>query len=131
MAGLGLAPAILILLALGVVASYTGYVIGQFKWIYPHISGVAGAGEVLVGRVGRELLFTGQMLYLIFLMASHLLTFTVALSTISSHATCSIVFRVVGLAVSLLISLPRTLEKMPWLSMACESCLSGFLITQD
>lgn len=129
-AGLGLAPAIVILLALGVMESYTGYVIGQFKWIYPHISSVADAEEVLMGRFGRELLFTGQMLYLIFLMASHLLTFTVALSTISSHATCSIVFGVVGLVVSLLISLPRTLEKMPWLSMACESCLSGFLITQ-
>ena len=125
-AGLGLAPAIVILLSLGAVASYTGYVIGQFKWRYPHISSVADAGEVLMGRFGRELLFTGQMLFLIFLMASHLLTFTLALSTISSHATCSIVFGVVGLVVSLLISLPRTLEKMSWLSMACESCLSGF-----
>lgn len=61
-AGLGLAPAIVILLALGVMASYTGYVIGQFKWQYPHISSMADAGEVLMGRFGRELLFTGQML---------------------------------------------------------------------
>lgn len=122
-AGLGLAPAVVILLSLGVIASYTGYVIGQFKWRYPHISSVADAGEVLMGRFGREVLFGGQMLYLIFLMASHLLTFTVALDAISSHATCSIVFGVVGLVLSMLLSLPRTLKNLSWLSMACE----GFL----
>lgn len=124
-AGLGLAPAVIILLSLGVVASYTGYVIGQFKWRYPHISSVADAGEVLMGRFGREVLFGGQMLYLIFLMASHLLTFTVALDIISSHATCSIVFGVIGLVFSMLLSLPRTLKNFSWLSMACEGFLFG------
>lgn len=119
-AGLGLAPGIVILISLGLVASYTGYVIGQFKWRYPHISSMADAGEVLLGRFGREILFGGQMLFLIFLMASHLLTFTQAMNTITSHATCSIVFGIVGLILSLLISLPRTLEKMSWLSLACE-----------
>lgn len=119
-AGLGLAPGIVILVSLGLVASYTGYVIGQFKWRYPHISSMADAGEVLLGRFGREILFGGQMLFLIFLMASHLLTFTQAMNTITSHATCSIVFGIVGLIISLLISLPRTLEKMSWLSLACN-----------
>ena len=119
-AGLGLAPAVVILISLGLIASYTGYVIGQFKWRFPHISSMADAGEVLMGRFGRELLFGGQMLFLIFLMASHLLTFTVAMNTLTSHGTCSIVFGIVGLIVSLLISLPRTLEKMCWLSLACE-----------
>lgn len=119
-AGLGLAPAVVILISLGLIASYTGYVIGQFKWRFPHISSMADAGEVLMGRFGRELLFGGQMLFLIFLMASHLLTFTVAMNTLTSHGTCSIVFGIVGLIVSLLISLPRTLEKMSWLSLACE-----------
>lgn len=124
-AGLGLAPAVVILLSLGAIASYTGYVIGQFKWRYPHISSMADAGEVLMGRFGREVLFGGQMLYLIFLMASHLLTFTLALNTISSHATCSIVFGVVGLVLSMLLSLPRTLKNLSWLSMACERFLFG------
>ncbi|OJJ53546.1 hypothetical protein ASPSYDRAFT_187757 [Aspergillus sydowii CBS 593.65] len=117
-AGLGLAPAIVILLSMGVVASYTGYVIGQFKWRYPHVVSMADAGEVLMGRFGREVLFSGQMLFLIFLMASHILTFTVAMNTLTEHGTCSLVFGVVGLIVSLILSLPRTMKNMSWLSLA-------------
>ncbi|KAL4792198.1 transmembrane amino acid transporter protein-domain-containing protein [Aspergillus venezuelensis] len=117
-AGLGLAPAIVILLSMGLVASYTGYVIGQFKWRYPHVVSMADAGEVLLGRFGREILFTGQMLFLIFLMASHILTFTVAMNTLTDHGTCSLVFGVVGLVVSLVFSLPRTMKNMSWLSLA-------------
>ncbi|EIT80970.1 hypothetical protein AO1008_09907 [Aspergillus oryzae 100-8] len=117
-ANLGFVPAIIILISLGLIASYTGYVIGQFKWRYPHISSMADAGEMLMGPLGRELLFVGQMLFLVFLMASHILTFTVAMNTLTNHGTCSIVFGIVGLIVSLLMSLPRTLAKMSWLSLA-------------
>ncbi|KAL3478878.1 transmembrane amino acid transporter protein-domain-containing protein [Aspergillus californicus] len=117
-AGLGLVPAIAILLCMGGLASYTGYVIGQFKWRYPHVVSMADAGEVLMGRFGRETLFTGQMLFLIFLMASHILTFTVAMNTLTDHGTCSLVFGVVGLIVSLIFSLPRTMKNMSWLSLA-------------
>ncbi|OJJ83406.1 uncharacterized protein ASPGLDRAFT_26340 [Aspergillus glaucus CBS 516.65] len=117
-AGLGLAPAIIILISLGLVASYTGYVIGQLKWRYPHISSMADAGEILMGRFGKETLFGGQILCLIFVMASHLLTFTVAMNMITVHGTCSIVFGVVGLVLSLGLSLPRTLKNMSWLSLA-------------
>jgi amino acid permease len=121
-AGLGLVPALIILIGLGLIACYTGFVIGQFKLRHPHISSMADAGEVLMGGFGRELFGTGQLLFLVFLMASHILTFTVALNTITEHATCSIVFGVVGLVLSLILSLPRTLEKMSWLSLVC-----GFL----
>lgn len=119
-AGIGLVPGLIILIGLGLLSTYTGYVIGQFKWRYPHISSMADAGEVLMGPFGRELLGTGQLLFLIFLMASHILTFTVALNSITGHGTCSIVFGVVGLILSLILSLPRTLEKMSWLSLVCE-----------
>ena len=119
-AGLGLVPAIIILVGLGIMATYTGYVIGQFKWKYPHITNMADAGEVLMGKFGREFLGTAQMLFLVFIMASHILTFTVAMNTITDHGTCSIVFGIVGMIVSFICSLPRTLEKMSWLSFVCE-----------
>jgi len=119
-AGLGLAPAIIILVGLGILASYTGFVIGQFKWKYPHISSVSDAGYILLGPFGRELFFAGHMLYMIFIMASHLLTFTVAMNTITEHGTCSLVFGVVGLVVSFGLSIPRTMRNMTWLSLACK-----------
>ena len=118
-AGIGLAPAIVILVGLGILASYTGYVIGQFKYRYPQVSSVSDAGAILLGPIGRELFFAGHMLYTIFIMASHILTFTVAFNVITEHGTCSLVFGVVGLVLSLGLSLPRTLQKMTWLSLAC------------
>lgn len=124
-AGLGLAPALAILIGLGGLATYTGYVTGQFKWRYPHVSSAADAGEVLMGGFGRELLFGSNILYLIFLMASHVLTFTVAMNTISKHGTCSIVFGVVGMVLSFLFALPRTLKGMTWFSAICELRLSA------
>ncbi|BCS23151.1 uncharacterized protein APUU_31376S [Aspergillus puulaauensis] len=124
-AQLGLGPALAILLGLGALATYTGYVIGQLKWKYPHVSSAADAGELLMGRFGRELLFWSNMMYLVFIMASHLLTFTVAMNTITKHATCSIVFGVVGLVVSFLLAIPRTLERMSWLSFVSFTSIIG------
>ncbi|KAJ5105517.1 hypothetical protein NUU61_002864 [Penicillium alfredii] len=49
-AGLSLVPASIILVGLGLLASYTGYVVGRFKWRYHHTSSMADAGEVLMGR---------------------------------------------------------------------------------
>ena len=121
-AEIGLAPAIVILVGLGILASYTGYVIGQFKYRYPQVSSVSDAGAILLGPVGRELFFAGHMLYTIFIMASHILTFTVAFNVITEHGTCSLVFGVVGLVISLGLSLPRQLQKMTWLSLACMLC---------
>jgi hypothetical protein len=111
------------------MATYTGYVIGQFKWKYPQVCNMADAGEVMAGPIGREVLGVAQMLFLVFIMASHILTFSVALNTITEHGTCTIVFGVVGLVVSFVCSLPRTLEKMSWLSLVCKDAL-GWLCSE-
>lgn len=116
---LGLVPSMALLVALGILATYTGYVIGQFKWKYPHVSNMADAGEVMMGKFGRELLGVSQTLFLVFFMASHLLTFTVAMNTITEHGTCSLVFGIVGMIVSFICSLPRTLAGISWLSFVC------------
>ncbi|EAW09004.1 amino acid transporter [Aspergillus clavatus NRRL 1] len=117
-AALGLVPAIILMIGLGLMSTYTGYTIGQFKWRYPHIHSMADAGEVLLGAFGRELFGTGQLLLVVFIMASHILTFAVAMNNITEHGTCSIVFSVVGLAISFVLCLPRTLSKVSFLSVA-------------
>jgi len=119
-AGLGLVPSLIVIIGLGALASYTGMLIGQFKQRHPHISSMADAGEVLMGRFGRELLGSAQLLFLIFIMASHILTFTVAFNVITKHGTCTMVFGVVGMIISCFLSLPRTLAKVSWLSLVCE-----------
>lgn len=69
---------ILLIAGLGIVATYTGFVIGQFKLRYPHIHNMADAGEVMLGPIGREIFGLGQMLFLVFIMGSHILTFRYA-----------------------------------------------------
>lgn len=74
----------------------------------------------MFGRWGREFLGIAQLLFLVFIMGSHILTFSVMMNTLTDHGTCSIVFGIVGLVVSFICALPRTLTKMSWLSIACE-----------
>lgn len=115
-----LSRAVILIVGLGVAATYTGYVIGQFKARYPHVHNMADAGEVLMGQFGRELLGAGQLLFLIFIMGSHVLTFIVMMNTLTEHGTCSIVFGIVGMVVSLVCTIPRTLKNMSSMSVTCK-----------
>lgn len=108
--------AIILIIGLGILAGYTGYVIGQFKKAYPQVHNMADAGEVLAGPIGREVLGAGQLLFLIFIMASHILTFTVMMNHLTEHGTCSIVFGIVGMIISFVSNLPRTMKNMSYFS---------------
>jgi hypothetical protein len=112
--------AIILIVGLGILALYTGYTIGQFRQCYPHIHNLADAGEILMGRFGRELFGLGQILFSIFIMGSHIVTFTVMMNTITDHGTCSIVFSIVGMLICMVLSLPRTIKNLTYISFACE-----------
>lgn len=124
LASLGLAPALVLIIGLGLLATYTGYVIGQFHQRYPHIQNLADAGEVLFGAFGRELFGIGQLLFSIFIMGSHILTFSVMMNTITEHGTCTMVFTAVGFVICMVCSLPRTMKNMTYIS--CASFVSIF-----
>ncbi|KAB8077464.1 transmembrane amino acid transporter protein-domain-containing protein [Aspergillus leporis] len=124
LASIGLIPAIILIVGLGIVTTYSGYVIGQFRQRYPFVHSMADAGFILMGPIGRGIIEVGQLLFFLFACGSHLLTFTVMMNTLTDHGTCSIVFGVVGLILSLAFSLPRTMKNVSWL--AVTSFLSIF-----
>ncbi|PKY00980.1 amino acid transporter [Aspergillus campestris IBT 28561] len=138
-ATLGLIPGIIALIVLGLLAAYTAYVIFQFKIRYPHVVHMADAGEVIGGPIGREIVGAGQLLFCLFLMASHLLTFRVAMNAITEHGTCSIVFGIVGMIVAFVGNLPRTLNNVAKLSFisftsivsAVLLCMIGLAVTNS
>ena len=101
------------------IATYPGYVIGQFKQRYPGVHSMADAGEILWGPIGREVLGLAQLILMVFNMASHVLTFSVMLNTVSEHGTCSIVFGICGMIVCFVGNLPRTLRDVSWMSWVC------------
>ncbi|KAJ6021187.1 hypothetical protein N7540_006691 [Penicillium herquei] len=130
LAQLGLAPALVLIIGLGLLATYTGYVIGQFHQRYPHIQNLADAGEVLIGPIGREVFGIGQLLFSIFIMGSHILTFSVMMNTITEHGTCTMVFTFVGFLICMICSLPRTMKNMTYIScLSFVSILTAVIIT--
>ncbi|KAJ5567234.1 Amino acid transporter transmembrane [Penicillium sp. DV-2018c] len=130
MATLGIVPGVILIVGLGLLATYTGYNIGLFRERYPHIQNLGDAGEILLGKFGRELFGIGQFLFCIFVMGSHILTFRVMMNTLTNHGTCSIVFSLVGMIISLVLSIPRTMKGMTWISFASFlSIFSAVLIT--
>ncbi|KAL7273971.1 hypothetical protein RUND412_003152 [Rhizina undulata] len=114
---LGIVPGMILILGLGIVATYTGYVLGQFKQRYPQIHTFAEAGYIIWGPVGREIFAGAQLLFLIFIMGSHILTFGILLNVLTNHGACTIVFTIIGLLVSLICTLPRTMKMVSYLSI--------------
>lgn len=78
---------------------------------------MADAGEIVAGRVGRELLAIAQLTFFVFVMGSHILTFSMMMNVLTDHAACTIAFSVLGLVVSIGLTLPRRLERLSHLCM--------------
>ena len=118
---LGLVPGILCICFLGIIATYTGYLIGEFKLAHPSVQSYADAGRLIGGPVGREIFAVGQVMVLIFIMGAHVLTFAVAMNAMTDHGACTIIFSIIGLIASLLLGLPRTFKNVSYFSIFCKS----------
>ncbi|RPD66561.1 hypothetical protein L226DRAFT_479331 [Lentinus tigrinus ALCF2SS1-7] len=129
-ASIGMVAGIILVLALGGVATATGYVIGQFKLRYPHVHNMADAGEIIAGPIGREVLGAAQVIFIVFLCGSHVLTGLIAFDTVTAGASCSVVWAVVTAVVCFVLTIPRTLDGISYLSVASFiSILTAVLIT--
>ncbi|EXJ92563.1 hypothetical protein A1O3_01115 [Capronia epimyces CBS 606.96] len=128
MATLGVVPGLILLVSLGAMASYSGYVIGQFKQCYPQVHSMGCAGEVLFGRWGGEILGWGQFLFYVFIMGSHILTFSIMMNAITEHGSCTIVWMVIGTILSLVFTLPRTLKNLSYYSVVSFISIIGAVV---
>ena len=121
---------LILIVGLGLLATYTGFVIGQFKLRYPHVHNMADAGEVMLGPIGREVFGAAQIIFLVFVMGSHILTFSIMMNTLTDHATCTIVYGIVGMIVCLICTLPRTLLNVSYMAIASFiSIIAAVMIT--
>ena len=91
---------------------------------------MADAGEVIFGPIGREILSLAQLCMVVFIMGSHILTFSIMMNVITEHATCSIIFGFVGFAIQWILTLPRTLGSVAYMSIASFiSIIAAVMIT--
>jgi len=137
LATIGMAPGAVLIICMGILATYSGYVIGQFRTAYPWVHSMADAGHVLLkpcgprwANFGKEFLGAAQTIFLVFSMASHILTWTICFNTITGSATCTMVWGVIALIIFWIFDLPRTLKKVSYFSIASFiSIFSAVLIT--
>ncbi|KAL9054448.1 MAG: hypothetical protein Q9162_004170 [Coniocarpon cinnabarinum] len=132
LARVGFVPGIILLLGLSAFATYSGYVLGQFKQRYPQVHTMADAGAILFAplgmeAIGREFFGAAQVIFLIFTMGSHILTWTIMIWTMTDGNTahCAIGYSVAGMILLWLFDLPRTMKNLSWFSIAYLSGLPG------
>lgn len=129
-ATLGMVAGCILVIGLGAIATATGYMIGLFKLRYPHVHNMADAGMILWGPVGREILGAAQVIFMVFICGSHVLTGLIAFDTITSGASCSVLWAGVSAIICLVLTIPRTLDGISYLSVASFiSILAAVFIT--
>ncbi|KAK4143167.1 transmembrane amino acid transporter protein-domain-containing protein [Dichotomopilus funicola] len=134
-ANLGLAPGIVVILIMGAFSTYSGLVMGEFRRQYPWVQSFGDAGEIIgrsigMGKVFQELFGWAQTIFQIFVMGSHLLTWTICLNTLTSSAACTIIWGVIGLGVFWLLNTPRTLRAAGYYSFASfASIFTAVMVT--
>ncbi|KAH9952019.1 transmembrane amino acid transporter protein-domain-containing protein [Amylocystis lapponica] len=127
---LGMVAGCILVIGLGAIATATGYLIGLFKLRYPHVHNMADAGMILAGPVGREVLGAAQVIFMVFLCGSHVLTGMIAFDTITAGASCSVLWAGVSAIICFVLTLPRTLNGISYLSVASFiSIVSAVMIT--
>ncbi|KAJ4287127.1 hypothetical protein N0V88_007749 [Collariella sp. IMI 366227] len=134
-ANLGLAPGIVLLVFMGLMSTYSGLVMGEFRKAHPWVESFGDAGEVMgrsigMGKIFQEVFGWAQTIFQIFVMGSHILTWIICMNTLTDGSTCSIVWGVVGLAIFWVLNTPRTLKAAGYYSfVSFASIFTAVMIT--
>jgi amino acid permease len=126
---LGMVPGIIILIVLGLLTSWTDWIVGTFKIAHPDVYTLADVGMLMFGKVGREVLFGMYWLYLIFVAAAGLLGASTALNALSEHALCTAIFVFICAVVVAGIAAIQTLDKISWFTWVGVVGIFSSLIT--
>ncbi|PSR85886.1 transmembrane amino acid transporter protein-domain-containing protein [Coniella lustricola] len=137
-ATLGLVPGIIVICVIAVISGYSGLVFGHFCQQYPDIRSFGDAGAIMgealwgpaAGRACFLLLGWGQTVFMVFIMGSHLLTWSIALNNLTDSSQCTVMWTGIGLIIFFLFNIGRTLEYTSYMSIASSlSILSAVLVT--
>eukprot|EP00871_Galdieria_phlegrea_P003409 jgi/Galph1/4069/GphlegSOOS_G2780.1 len=114
---LGYFPGVLLIVFFGILSTYTGYNLGQFRLNHPEVCNFGDAGYVLKGKIGRLFCSFGLWLFLIFLVGSHCLAGSIAVGTWSSGSFCRLLSAMLFALFGFILSLPRTLRGVSYMSI--------------
>lgn len=144
---LGMAPGIICLIVMAFITTWSGYIIGIFKLQHREVYSIDDAGGIMFGLPGRIYLATGFCLCMlwhkpfewskrrkltrlderisdyIFNSGSAILSLSIGMNAVSSHATCTAVFAAVAAIVGFAFSSIRTLGRITWLAWVGLPCI--------
>lgn len=134
LAVVGLVPGIVLIVFLGVFGLFTSWILIRFKLRHPEgafscscikpevlrnpvVHNMGDAGMILFGPFGRELLSTGTIIFAVFATGGQLLAGQIALGSLSNGKLCLMLYTGIFTIPTLIFSLPRTLDRLSWLSV--------------
>lgn len=117
LAVVGIVPGLIIIVFLGVFATYTSWLLVKFKMRHPEVHNMGDAGYILFGPFGRELLAFGTVVFAVFATGGQLLAGQIALASLSDNKLCLMLYTGIFAIPTLLCSLPRTLDGLSWISI--------------
>ena len=116
---LGWVPGILTMVFAGILFYITSLTMHKFIMKHPQIMDICDFGYYAFGKSRIAYHFTAFMLLAnnILLIGFHVLTGAKILNTLSDHSTCTVVFSVIATIMGIIMSLPRTLRHVSFMSM--------------
>jgi len=129
LAVVGIVPAVVLIVFLGVFALYTAKLLIDFKLNHPSVHNMGDAGFVLGEPIPREILSLGTIIFAICGTGSELLSGQQALSTLSDNGLCTMYLLLIFSVATLFVAIPRTLDHLSWLGLfsVCLISLSGII----
>jgi len=120
---LGWFPGILTMVLAGILFWFTSITMHQYIMKNPHIKDICDFGYSVFGKNRLAYEFSGFMLLAnnILLIGFHILTAAKVFNTLSDHSQCTVVFSVIGTLIGIVMSIPRTLKHVSFMSIfSCE-----------
>lgn len=127
---LGVVPGIIAIIGLGSLTWYTAYELLQFYTVYPHVVNMVEMCRVVGGVWFEAVAGVFMMIQVLFVAASAVVTLSIALNTISDHATCTVVFILASCILCWILCMPRTMKFVSYSGIPnAVSVLVAVLIT--
>jgi hypothetical protein len=103
----------------------TSLTMHKFIMKHPQIKDICDFGYYAFGKSKFMYEFTAVMLLLnnIMLIGFHVLTGAKVINTLSDHSLCTVVFSVIATIMGIIMSLPRTLNHVSFMSMFSAACM--------
>ncbi|KAK5940455.1 hypothetical protein PMZ80_006870 [Knufia obscura] len=125
---LGMGPGLVVVIVIGMITTWSNYIIGTFKKNHPSVYGIDDVGYKLFGKAGKEFFAVVFVLFWIFVAGAGMLGIAISLNAISIHGACTAIFVAVAAIIGFALGSIQTLHEVSWLAwVGATSILTAIL----